>query len=836
MAATWLCRRRPASKAGHHRVKDWNANCLGGFYGCHLVMPTPARVVVGPRPGMRYPRRRKARTADRGPGDRSGRGDGDCRMAPGKVGPIVPGSGVREFAPLPGVPEGHIRGAGLFGRQVVVTAIVEGEPSRRAEHVRLHLQLRQVVIADSVRTISGRVIATLTDVTVPIDDGDVLTMHCRIIEPKAARNPGGFDYRRYLHRQHIYGLVRVGSDQLIRVEAGTGSPLYKWLVIPVRGAVRGAIQQNLAGEPAGLLLGLLLGEKHRIPDETRDRFRTTGLAHALVISGLHVGLVGLFFFSAFKLCRMPDRVAAAVTGLVLIAYCAVTEMQPPVVRASIMANVVLVVRSLARRGDAFNSLGLAALIILSAWPATLSSLSFQLSFFATAAILGLHNPLRQRFPERWRREDGVVGRWIVVPLCVSAAAQVGTAPLITYHFQQLAPISLLANLLVVPLLALAVALGLLSALTGWWMPLLAMAFNGCNYVVLEALLTVVEALATVPFASVPVGRPGWGFAIGTVSLAAFLAAVPQSRSWWRAIFFAGMIWLNVWVWERAISPRDLQVVFIDVGQGDGAFVRFPNGLTMVVDGGSRNAHFDHGARVLLPLLSHLGVETIDVVVASHPHNDHIGGLVALLERHPVRHYLDSGQAFDSWTARRLRQLVVDKGIRYHTVVAGDSLVGLGGVGALVLHPTAEFVRADGSSPHNTNNGSVVFRLTYGKLELLFTGDIEEETDELVTAWGGRLRADVLKVAHHGSATSSRAAFLATVDPRIAVISVGSFNKFGHPAPTVIGALRRRNTRIYRTDEEGAVLLESDGVEVRIRTMATACEVFSLASERLLEQP
>ena len=388
----------------------------------------------------------------------------------------------------------------------------------------------------------------------------------------------------------------------------------------------------------------------------------------------------------------------------------------------------------------------------------------------------------------------------------------------------------------VPLLALAVALGLLSAVTGWWMPLLATAFNGCNYAVIKAMLAVVGGLAEVPFASVPVSRPGWGFALGSAILATFLAVVPQSRRWPKMALFGAMIWVNVWAWSRVLAPHDLQVVFMDVGQGDGAVLRFPNGATMVVDGGSRTRHFDYGARVLLPSLNHMGVETIDVVVASHPHSDHIGGLVALLEQHPVRHYVDSGQAFGSWTARRLRQLIADKGIGYHAVAAGDSLVGLGGVGALVLHPTAEFVGADGSSPHNTNNGSVVFRLTYGDLELLFTGDIEEETDEAVRAWGRRLRADVLKVAHHGSATSSRAGFQDAVDPRVGVVSVGSFNKFGHPASRVLVALRRRDVRVLRTDVEGAVLLNSDGSTVRIRTMANADEMVVPVSGERLEQP
>ena len=166
---------------------------------------------------------------------------------------------------------------------------------------------------------------------------------------------------------------------------------------------------------------------------------------------------------------------------------------------------------------------------------------------------------------------------------------------------------------------------------------------------------------------------------------------------------------------------------MDVGQGDAAFVRFPNGKTMVVDGGERSEYFDHGEQVLLPFLRYMGVRRVDVVVASHPHNDHIGGLVALLEQMEVGHLLDSGQGYGSWTARRLQALIAERGVRYHRVAAGDSLAGLGGVAGLVLHPTADFVDADGSALFGLNNGSVAFSLQHGAVRVLFTGDVEQET-------------------------------------------------------------------------------------------------------------
>ena len=721
------------------------------------------------------------------------------------------------------LPANHILQAGVLGQPGIVRGTVVEEPERGEERTRFVLALAEVETDSARHRVSGRALVTVRDVRMGADFGDRVVLRGRLRRPRPARNPGGFDYAAFLELGRIHAVLSVSrAEQLLEIEDHSGHGLYEDVVLPVRRSIRGSIQQNLRGAPAGLLQGMLLGEKHRIPAETRDSFRRTGLAHALVISGLHVGLITVFFFTGFKLCRMPERWTAAATIAVLALYALVTELQPPVVRASIMAGAILLGRLARRSGDIYNSLGLAALIILAAQPTSLASLSFQLSFGATAAIVALHGPISRLFPAAWQREDGWVGRWLVSPLCVSLAAQMGTAPLIALHFQQIAPIGPLANLVVVPLLGLAVALGLLSALTGWCLPLAATVFNASNYAVIRLLLWLVEALNSLPFGVVQVPRPGWGFVLGALLLAGLLAWLPASRRAWKAGLFGLLIWVDVALWTNVLRERQLEVVFLDVGQGDTAFLRFPNGRTMVVDGGARSDRFDCGARVLLPFLRHWGAGRIDVVVVSHLHNDHSGGLVALLEEVEVGHYLDSGQQYESFTARRLRSLIEEKGIDYHRVAAGDSLVGLGGVGGLVLHPTPEFVGPEAASQHHLNDGSVVLRLEYGDVSLLFTGDIEEGTDAAMLGWGGRLQSTILKVPHHGSSTSSGPSLVAAVAPRTAVVSVGEFSKFDHPSPAVMARFEEQGIEVLRTDRCGAVMLHTDGTRVGLRTMVADC--------------
>jgi competence protein ComEC len=247
-------------------------------------------------------------------------------------------------------------------------------------------------------------------------------------------------------------------------------------------------------------------------------------------------------------------------------------------------------------------------------------------------------------------------------------------------------------------------------------------------------------------------------------------------------------------------------------------VRLPEGRALLIDGGERSPDFDQGERVVLPVLRHLGIDRLEAVVASHPHNDHIGGLIAVLEGVEVGHYLDSGQYCDTWTAQRVQELVREKGIEYHRLAAGDSLVGLGGVGGLVLHPRAEFVSQGEEPASGFNNGSVVLKLSYGEVDLLFAGDAEREAEAGLIGWRERLRCEVLKVPHHGSPTSSDSAFVGAVQPLVAVVSVGQRNKFRHPSPAAMAFYEQQGAQVLRTDQRGAVVLRTDGKRIEWRTM------------------
>ena len=714
-----------------------------------------------------------------------------------------------------GLPDDHV--ARLAGRDhpVILHGRVAEEPEWIEDGLRLRLAAESATVRDTVYSIRGAVLVRFWKFRPQVDYGDRLVIRLNLRRPHPARNPGAFDYRAFLKRKGIHAMGSVfRTEQVLDTRSGRGGWLWTYVVLPVRRGVRRGVANNLSGGPAGLLNGVLLGEKRGVPDTVRTAFTRAGVNHVLAVSGLHVGLIAAVVFFGLGALGCGRRTTAWATVCGVSLYALVTGLSPSVVRAAMMCAITIWGRLGNTQGEGLNSLGLAALVILVFRPQDLFDVGFQLSFSATGGILLLYRPIRAWLPAGG---TGGLAHWVWSPLAVSVAAQVGTLPFVLTYFGLLSVVSVLANLVVVPLMAAAVALGLLGVIVFHVSPPVAALLNGANWLVLTGAIQTAGWFAGPAWAAVEVPRPGWT-TVG-LYLCAVLFILPEARSqrWGRRIVIVALSLANLWVWSDR-WPRDagLRLLVLDVGQGDGIFLRFPNGRTMLVDGGQRAVNIDMGERVLIPFLKAERISRIDVLVASHPHSDHIGGFVTLLETIKVGWYLDAGQYYDSWTARRIRTLIREKGIRYAAVEAGDRLAGLGGVDALVLHPTPDYVSKSGPAPMGLNNGSLVIRLTYGGSAVLLTGDIEHETDSDLLRWGDRLHAQVLKAAHHGSRTSSSAAFLNGVRPELAAVSCGIRNRFRHPSPDVIQRYEAMGISIYRTDLMGAVdiRIDEEGIDAR----------------------
>ena len=674
----------------------------------------------------------------------------------------------------------------------------------------------------------------------PLRYGDRIEVEGVLRQPNGQRNPGGFDYRSYLARRGVFGILYPPWDHEVVPTGRSGLPLLRWtekLRRHVEDVLDAAYRENRIH--AQVLKGMLLGLRSELSPDILDAFRNSGSIHILAVSGLHVGLIATVCFFGFSLLRLPRKATDLLTIAAVILYACLVGFRPSVFRASLMAVIYLISRIIERDRDLFNLLAFAALVLLLINPAQLWDIGFQLSFAAVASIVylapkwelfvarifGLSRADSTVNPDSVMRPRSVWGRagwWLAMGFGVTLSAQVGTTLIIAWHFHRIYPIGLVAGLFTVGLAALLVNITLISVLLGLiWLPL-AMPFAYANHLILWIFLGVIEFFGQ-SWTVLKTPTPSFGFIV--VYIAGCFAVVHWVGVWMhrKKTIVIGLTVLAIWVWDAAWRERGklLEVTFLDVGQGDAAFVRFPDRKTMLVDGGAnssrievtetgieRRVGYDHGERTLDPFLCHEGVFGIDLLLLSHPDNDHGGGFAHILQEFGVGRALGiPHQDLSKSTHQILHEIVHAKGIPHE----------LGYAGSVDLTPTAQLellhpfdVASTDLYDKDFNNDSLVLKLTYGDVRILFTGDIGRKVELKLVESGKDLGAEVLKVPHHGSKTSSSAEFLDAVCPEAAIFSLGQRNRYRFPSKMVVERYRERGCNILRTDQLGAIQLRTDG--------------------------
>ncbi|MBT5832492.1 MAG: ComEC family competence protein, partial [Candidatus Latescibacteria bacterium] len=375
--------------------------------------------------------------------------------------------------------------------EIIVQGVLVSEPEVQARGWRAEMEIENVCRADTLWQTSGRMLISFRDGILLAGYGDSLCLRIRPTLPEPSRNPGGFDYRRYLSLRGIRALAYVKRSNQIM---GRVSRQWKWWkrgIVPVRLLIRQTIEQNLSGGPAGLLKGVLLGDKRAVPEEVRKVFTRCGVNHVLAVSGLHVGLIAGVIFFGLKLCGIGRWITAWVTVLLLVVYALVTGLPPSVIRASLMASLVIFGSLGEWETDGWNALGVAGLVGLIARPADILNVGFQLSFVATGGILMFYRPILDLLPKSGGR---LITNTVWSPLAVSFAAQLATMPLIVTYFGVVSVIGILANLIVVPLIGLAAALGVVSVFVFLLSPDVVIWLNGANWAVLKLAIGLAEIM------------------------------------------------------------------------------------------------------------------------------------------------------------------------------------------------------------------------------------------------------------------------------------------------------------------------------------------------------
>lgn len=631
-------------------------------------------------------------------------------------------------------------------------------------------------------------------------------------EPPAQRNPGGFDYKDYLRSEGITGVMNLSGGDMKELEGRGGQKLLA-AVEGLRNRVLTLLDQNLPREEAALAAGLLLGFRGWLSPEEVDAYRMLGMAHILAVSGLHAGFVAAFAFSLARLLfRAGLKVPPAVLTLAMLCfYALLTGGKPPVWRAVIMLGFSLAGRELGREPGAVNGLALAALLMLFIRPFWLFSLSFQMSFLAVLGIVMLSSRLAKHL--------GFLPKGIARGLAVTASAQLAILPLQVASFRLVPVLSLPVNLLAVPLAGVAMTFLMAGMLAGIVCPPLASLPLAAALPALALLARIPPKVSSLPFAAAAV--PPFPAPLLFLGLLALTLALLLPRAFWTKgrVLLACLLVLNLLAWggmADALERGHLEITFIDVGQGLSVFLRTADGITMLMDaGGSRNPGFDMGERVLLPFLYARRVKKLDLVVLSHPHEDHYGGLPYLLDNFPVSLFAGNGFEEDSVTFLKLKETLAAREIPIIKLQEGDTIyLGRETLVRVLSPPSPPFAGIE----EEENNNSLVLQVNFRDFSLLLTGDAEQKaTARLAAAYGGSLKSTLLQVPHHGSRQAMTDSFLAAAQPEVAVISAGR-SRFGHPHPETLEMLSRNNVKVYRTDLHGAVTVFSDGISWDAGTM------------------
>ena len=693
-----------------------------------------------------------------------------------------------------------------------IKGTVSEPPTVEDSRVKLVVEVAELQVESNRLPVKGKALI-ITSLYPRFDYGDQIEAEGYLQEPPAFED---FSYRDYLARYGVFSLMSYPKITLLN--RGHGNPLRQALQA-IRKQALSIIGRILANPEAALLSGILLGEYRALPKTLSASFSATGTSHIIVISGFNITLLATILLRVFNEW-VPRRQAVFGSMGGVILYTLLVGADPAVSRAALMGCTILMAVLVGRANHTPTSLAL-AILLMTAWdPLALWDISFQLSVGATLGLILFASPIYE-YIHHTMTKPGLSQS--VLPLVKDAliatfAAQVFTLPLILYNFQRFSVIMPLANALVLPIQPLVMGSGALALLAGWiWLPA-GQIVGWLAWLFLTYTIRLVELLASIPFASVQIGTvPLWLLYIYYGAVLGFLWLSKQNtqkrQDVWRMfvkqltpVVVVGTLFLvSLVIWAAAFSVPDgqLHVRFLNVGQGDAILITLPGGKQILIDGGpSPQALLSELGRAM-PFWDH----RLELLVLSHPDQDHLIGLLSLFEKYDIEQVIDCATHDRSELSLQWQKELRDRATPIQKACAGMTIDLSDGAHMDVLHPNSDELS---SAAGDSNNTSTVLRLVYGQVSFLFTGDLEQEGEHFLLQKDVHLDSTLLKVSHHGANEATTEAFVQAVSPQVAIISVGS-NRFGHPAPQTLQRLS--SVPVLRTDRVGTIDIQTDGIHL-----------------------
>lgn len=627
--------------------------------------------------------------------------------------------------------------------------------------------------------------------------GDNVEIKGKIIQIEEARNEGGFDGKQYYKKEKV--VARVIGDSL--VVSNEKTYVIKRALYKLREAHYNRLKQLLPDNEAQIIGTLLLG-RGDVTEPMKDGFRVAGLIHILAISGLHVSIIALML-NRFMRLFVNVKVSAVITVAVLALYCLYTGLHMSTVRATLMMTMFFVQHIVERRYEPSTSLSVVAWILLLINPYYIMDIGFLLSFAAVASIFYIE-PILKIGP---LKEEG----YIRDTLRVMIAVQIGLSPILLYYFHALPVYSIIANILVLPVVPFILGLSIIGIGISYFSMMSATFLMGPVFFMIRYMSVVIETIVELPLNQIHVGRVS-GPTMLLVSLLMIQLILKKRVKYMILTVAVLVISVSLTNYE---DNNDLSIHYMDIGQGDATVINY-KGTYIMIDGGGdihRRGKSNVGTYILEPFFDAYGVKEIETIFVTHSDFDHLYGIIELANT-MVIHQIILPTYYIGIEDELLETLfsVLDDETKIIYMSADDYYL-IGDLSLYCMNPSDERAYDDG------NSASLAFHLSYKEFDALFLGDIGKDQElDILDDYEMRLRdIEVLKVAHHGSNSSSDVEFLKQISPEVSIISVGEHNAYGHPHEDVISRLEASGCITYITSTSGAVNIKTDGNKIVIET-------------------
>lgn len=654
--------------------------------------------------------------------------------------------------------------------------------------------------------------------------GDIIEVKGKYEEPESRRNYKGFDYKLYLKTKNILGTLK--STNIKKVSHKIENPIeyIESKSIKLSENLKQKANNILPQEIASIFIGIILGDRTEIPEEAIENFRNANMSHILAVSGMHMSYLILLATQIIgKL--IGKKQSYYISIILIIEYMFLTGFSASIIRAGIMGIILISSKIFYKNNDVLTNIAISALIILLKNPYTILDLSFQFSYGGTIGIILFQKFISKNFLERI-----IKSKKIIEIISVTISAQIIILPISIIQFNKLNIYFILTNLIIGFIIGPVMACGFIFLITLIINVKTVQIFSIILQIAIKALI-LTSQIAKLPYSNIYLPTPNFiQIIIYFLSIHIFMFIYyiyntknkTQTVKRFRNIISMIKFYLKYRMKPKTksrtkiisiiiialimviqIIPKDLKVYFVDVNQGDSTFIVTPKGKTILIDGGG-SSYTNVGKNTLLPYILDRGYRKIDIAIISHMDLDHCDGIIYLMDKIKIKTIIIGKQYEESDNYKRFVKLAKEKRIEVKIVEAGENINIERNVNLDILWPDSK----NKISENAINNNSLVFKLKYKKYSILFTGDIEEIAEKaILERYKNMLQSTILKVAHHGSKTSTTAEFLKAVKPRYALIGVGKNNKFGHPSENTIKKLKEMKVKIFRTDELGEITIK-----------------------------